>query len=80
MIKANFDTVIGQDIYRAAIYSDIVAKLYIAKSSFGVDEELFPLSEYNKETIIKEYIDYHIHGIAYPKGLKLLEKHTKNHS
>ncbi len=58
----------------------IYTVLYVAKSSFVVDEELFPLSEYNKETLFKEYINYHIHGIASPKGLKLLEKHTKNQS
>jgi AcrR family transcriptional regulator len=77
IIKENIDNGIKQGIYRADINSDIVAKLYVAKSSFVVDEELFPLSEYNKETLFKEYIDYHIHGIASPKGLKLLEKHTK---
>jgi len=80
VIKDNIDNGIKQGIYRADINSDIVAKLYVAKSSFVVDEELFPLSEYNKETLFKEYIDYHIHGIASPKGLKLLEKHTKNQS
>ena len=80
VIKDNIDNGIEQGIYRADINSDIVAKLYVAKSSFVVDEILFPLSEYNKETLFKEYIDYHIHGIASPKGLKLLKKHTKNQS
>jgi len=80
VIQENIDKGIEQGIYRADINSDIIAKLYVAKSSFVVDEELFPLSEYNKEILFKEYINYHIHGIASPKGLKLLEKHTKNQS
>ena len=80
VIKDNIGKGVEQGIYRADINSDIVAKLYVAKSSMVVDEELFPLSEYNKETLFKEYINYHIHGIASPKGLKLLEKHTKNQS
>ncbi len=78
VIKENIENGIKQGIYRDDIDADIVAKLYVAKTSLVVDEELFPLSEYNKETLFKEYIDYHIHGIASPKGLKLLEKHTKN--
>jgi len=42
-----------------------------------IDEDIFPLKEYNKENLFKEHIQYHIRGIATSKGLKLLEKHFK---
>lgn len=80
VIKENIDRGVEQGIYRSDINSDIVAKLYVAKTSLVVDEELFPLNDYSKEALFKEYFNYHIHGIASPKGLKLLEKHTKNQS
>ena len=80
VIKQNIENGKAQGIYREDVNADIVAKLYVGKTSLVVDEELFPLREYNKENLFYEYINYHIHGIASPKGLKLLEKHTKNQS
>ena len=64
-----------QGVYRQNMNADIVAKLYVAKTSFVADEDLFPIRAYNWEVLFREFIIYHIHGIAAPKGLKLLEKH-----
>ncbi len=78
VIRQNIEDGKAQGIYREDVNADIVAKLYVGKTSLVVDEELFPLRDYNKENLFREYINYHIHGIASPKGLTLLEKHTKN--
>lgn len=64
-----------QKVYRQNMNPDVVAKLYVAKTSFVTDEDLFPVREYNLENLFREFIIYHIHGIASPKGLKLLEKY-----
>ncbi|MEL6863808.1 MAG: TetR/AcrR family transcriptional regulator [Bacteroidota bacterium] len=76
VIKTNLERGKKEGLYREDLHADIVAKLYVAKNSLVVDEELFPLREYNKEKLFSEYINYHIHGIASAKGLKLLEKYT----
>ncbi len=80
IIKENIEMGIEQGIYRDDLNPDIIAKMYVAKNSMVVDEELFPLNQYNKENLFNEFINYHLHGIASPKGLKLLEKHTKDQS
>ena len=76
-IKTNLDRGIAEGLYRKNLNTDIVAKLYVGKAFLVVDEEVFPLKDYNKEKLYQEYVFYHIHGIALPKGLKLFEKYTK---
>ena len=76
-IKSNIERGIKEGVYRDDIDPDIIAKLYVGKSILIIDESLFPLKDYNKENLFKEYIKYHVRGIASTKGLKLFEKHFK---
>jgi len=76
-IKANLDRGILEGLYRKNMNTDIIAKLYVGKTMLIVDEDVFPLKDYNKEKLYLEYMHYHLHGIALPKGLKLFEKYTK---
>ncbi len=74
-IKGNLERGIEEGLYREDLNPDIVAKLYGGKTLLVVNEDLFPLKDYNKEKLFKEYIQYHIHGVASRKGLKRLEKY-----
>jgi len=76
IIKLNIEKGMEQELYRDNLNPDIIAKLYVSKTIIVADEDMFPLQQYNKEDLFKEYMVYHIHGIASKKGLKLLEKHT----
>jgi len=75
VIKNNIEKGIEAGIYRDNIDPDIIAKFYGGKSYILVDERIFPMAKYNKEKLFLEFISYHIHGIASPKGLELLAKH-----
>lgn len=75
LIRDNIERGMEQGVYRHDLDPDIIAKLYVGKTSLVADDELFPLREYNIEALFKQYIHYHIHGIASPKGLGLLEQH-----
>lgn len=77
VIKTNLDRGILEGLYRKNLNTDIIAKLYVGKTLLIVDEDVFPLKDYNKEKLYLEYVHYHLHGIALPKGLKLFEKYTK---
>lgn len=77
VIKNNLEKGIQQGIYRKELNVDIVAKFYVGKSLLVVDEDFFPLKEYGKDILFKEFFQYHIHGIASPKGLELLEQYLK---
>lgn len=77
VIKENIERGIKEGVYREAFHPEIIAKLYVGKTTVVIDEDIFPLRKYNKEDLFKEHIEYHIRGIATSKGLKLLEKHFK---
>ncbi|MFK7770726.1 MAG: TetR/AcrR family transcriptional regulator [Saprospiraceae bacterium] len=77
VIKENIERGIEEGIYRNEFHPEIIAKLYVGKTMVVIDEDIFPLKDYNKENLFKEHIQYHIRGIATSKGLKLLEKHFK---
>lgn len=75
IIKENIERGKAQGIYRSDVNADILAKMYVMGTFAVVDEELFPLKNYNKEKLFIEFIKYHIHGIASEKGLELYKKH-----
>ncbi len=80
VIKNNLERGIEEGLYRDNMNPDIVAKLYVGKTMCVVDEDTFPLKQYNRENLYKEYINYHIHGIASPKGLESLERYQNSES
>lgn len=75
LIRENLERGQAEGLYRQNLDVDIVAKLYVAKTSIVVDEELFPTQQYNIERLFEEYMMYHIHGVASAKGLALLAMH-----
>jgi AcrR family transcriptional regulator len=75
IIKQNMERGIREGVYRADMQLDIIAKLYVGKSMLVTDGSLFPASEYDISRLYREYINYHLHGIASPKGLQELGKY-----
>ena len=73
-IKHNIERGIKEQLYRANLNCDIIAKLYVSKCMCVIDEVNFPQKTYDKVTLFKDFFEYHIRGIALPKGVKLLEK------
>ncbi len=76
-IKKNLERGVKEKLYRTEIDCDIIAKLYVGKSTIVADESVFPSKEYNKEELFKAYFLYHIHGIATEKGVKKMTKHLE---
>lgn len=73
-IKKNLERGINEGLYRKELDIDIIAKLYAGKTSLVIDEETFPLKNYNKENLFRVYINYHLHGIVSKKGLDYLNE------
>lgn len=63
-----------EGLYREDLNSDIIARIYISKMEMFFDPEIFPSDKYTPEKTFKEFMNYHIHGIATQKGIKYLEK------
>lgn len=77
-IKENLERGIKEGLYRKEVNAEIIARFYNVLSLTLIDEASFPSDKYPKEKMYLEFLDYHIHGIASPKGLILFEAHLKN--
>lgn len=75
LIKLNINEGKEQGLYRYDVDSEVVAKFYVGLSFLIVNEEFFSEKDYTKDHLIKQFINYHINGIASPEGLKVLEQH-----
>ena len=77
-VKQNLVAGVEQEMYRPDINNDIIAKLMMSRVDALVDDELFPLTEYDFRQLLKENRVYHIRGIATTKGIEYLEQKLKN--
>ena len=77
-IEHNIKRGITEGFYRAEVNANIISRIYSASSLCVIDETNFPLKQFNKINLFKEFFVYHIRGIATTKGLKLLEKRLEN--
>lgn len=67
-----------QGVYRTDVNADIIAKLIMNTVDALVDEDLFPLTEYNFKSLLRENRIYHIRGIATQQGINYLEQKLKD--
>lgn len=77
-IERNVEWGIKEGLYRKEINPKIIAKLYIGIMHRIFDPGFFPPNEYQSSEIYLESVEYHIHGVASPKGLELLNKYYEN--
>lgn len=77
-IKNNLERGISQGLYRPLIDTDIITKFMLNRVDSLVNEELFPLTEYDFRQLLQENRIYHIRGIATKKGIEYLDKKMTN--
>jgi TetR/AcrR family transcriptional regulator, cholesterol catabolism regulator len=76
-IKHNIERGIQEGLYRTDVDADIIAKLYVGKMFFIIDEDNFPNKQYNKWHVFIQNWIYHVHGIGTPKGIALFDEKVK---
>ncbi|RCX03252.1 TetR family transcriptional regulator [Schleiferia thermophila] len=64
---------IEQGWYRNDFDVEIIANLHYSRILMIMDEQYFPVSEFDWEKLTREALIYHIRGIASAKGLEYLE-------
>jgi AcrR family transcriptional regulator len=77
VIKENIERGIKEDLYRADINADVVAKIRLETIFIPFNQELFPKSKFNFVDLEKQLIEYFLFGIASPKGYKLIIKYRQ---
>lgn len=73
-ILENMERGVKQGLYRSDFNTDIVARIYAARTEIVVSQEVFPFPKYNVIDVYAEYLKYHVRSIATEKGLTYLEK------
>jgi TetR/AcrR family transcriptional regulator, cholesterol catabolism regulator len=76
-VKHNIERGIREGLYRADVDADVIAKLYVGKMFFIIDEDNFPNSKYNKWQVFIQNWIYHVHGIGTAKGIALFDEKVK---
>lgn len=77
VIKNNIERGIKEDLYRADINADVIAKIRLETIFIPFNQELFPKSKFNFVDLEKQLIEYFLFGIASPKGYKLIIKYRQ---
>ncbi|HRB70575.1 TetR/AcrR family transcriptional regulator [Flavobacterium sp. WV_118_3] len=61
-------------LFRQEIDVDFIGRIYYASAMSTMDIELFPEKMYTRKELDEKLLEYHVRGIATPKGLETLEK------
>ena len=73
VIKENLERGQNEGLYRMNLHAEIIATLYVESSFIIADEKVFPLKFFERESLVKEYLEYHIHGVVTDKGHNILK-------
>ena len=72
VLRQNLENGIRQSLYREDIDPEIIARLYLGNIASLMNESLFPLEEFSRDRLYREFILYHLRGIVSAKGLERL--------
>ena len=61
-------------LFRQEIDVDFIGRIYYASAMSTMDIELFPENMFTRKELDEKLLEYHVRGIATPKGLETLEK------
>ncbi len=76
VILENIERGVKQGIYRSDLDADLIAKLYVGTIGLLTEGDSFPIGGgQSLDQLYRQFTLYHIHGIASPDGLDLLDKH-----
>jgi len=75
VIKKNLERGIEEEVYRNDFDVDIIARFRLESAFLIFNPELFPHIKYSLNKVSTEIYYHYLHGIATPKGKKLIEKY-----
>jgi len=61
-------------LYRTTINIEFIAKIYFNCMIALKDKDLFPLNNLSMNTLMENYIEYHLRGVCTTKGINFLDK------
>ncbi|MBT8273607.1 MAG: TetR/AcrR family transcriptional regulator [Bacteroidia bacterium] len=79
-VKQNLDRGIELGIYRETLNVEFITRIYFSSIMAIKDKDLFPLKHFSMNSLMENYIEYHLRGICTPKGLKILNQYINQPS
>ncbi len=76
-VRNNFIIGIQEGYYRENMPVDILARIYVETVMLIMSDMVFPAHQFSFLEVYHAFMEYHLHGICTPKGLKYLEKKQK---
>jgi AcrR family transcriptional regulator len=80
LIKNNIERGKQEELYRADIDTELIAKIRLETIMLPFDEEIFPKNKYSLGQVQQALIEYFLFALATPKGYKLIIKYQKEKS
>ena len=75
IIKKNLERGIDEEVYRNDFDIEIIARFRLESAFLIFNPELFPHIKYSLNKVSTEIYYHYLHGIATPKGKKLIDKY-----
>jgi TetR/AcrR family transcriptional regulator, cholesterol catabolism regulator len=67
----------GEGLYRPEVNEEIISKLQVIRATFICSDEVISINEYTSKDFFREFLVYHIRGIATFKGIEVFEQNIK---
>ncbi len=76
-VTENLNRGIQLGLYRDNLNIDFISRIYFNCMIILKDQELFPLKTFSMNSLMENYLEYHLRGICTPKGLVTLTELLK---
>jgi AcrR family transcriptional regulator len=73
-INTNIEKGVRHGLYRDNLDKGFIARIYFAGMNSLKDVDLFPEEEFDKVSLMSQYLEYHLRGIVTPKGRRILNQ------
>jgi AcrR family transcriptional regulator len=70
----NLDRGIAEGLYREDINRDFISRIYFTGLNELKNTDIFPLDTYNSNSLMYQFLEYHLRAIVTQKGLEVLIK------
>ena len=76
-VTENLRRGLKKGLYRETINVDFISRIYFNGMVALKDQELFSINTFSMNTLMENYLEYHLRGICTPKGLETLTELLK---
>ena len=71
-VTENLNRGLELGLFRDNINIEFISKIYFSGMMVIKDRAFFPLKNFSMQTLMNNYLEYHLRGICTPKGLETL--------